>query len=350
MPRFRVTRQRNLALMILGILQIRDAHLTVSEIARSVPGRSDHWHKFKRIWRFVSSVKWSPAQHFGDLLAFVLARFRVGKYLPIIVDQSTVGGKYEVLWASIPYRSRALPIAIRVFRHQDIRHTDDSSQNLIEEEFVRQVLDMLPAIVRPLLLFDRGYARVSLMQLLDSLGAFYVIRVRRGTWVRWRKHLGPLSELPIRPGQLRWLPRARYQQHEQYRVNLAVTRNATAEEPWYLATNLRRSDTAVRWYERRFRCEEEFRDIKDQLHLETIRVTTVQRVERLLFGLMLTYYALTLIGVAAHRAGLSRKVCKDKISVAWMALRLLKMPAILKPRMLRQALMAYCWSMSYESG
>ena len=56
-PQLRVTRQRNLALTVLGVLRVRDAHLTVSEIARAVPGRSDHWHKFKRTWRFLSNVR-----------------------------------------------------------------------------------------------------------------------------------------------------------------------------------------------------------------------------------------------------------------------------------------------------
>ena len=57
LSRMRATRQRNLALTFLGIFQIRDAHLTVSEIARAVPGSPDHWHKFKRIWRFLSNVR-----------------------------------------------------------------------------------------------------------------------------------------------------------------------------------------------------------------------------------------------------------------------------------------------------
>ncbi len=36
-PHMRVTRQRNLALAALGILKVREAHLTISEIARAIP-------------------------------------------------------------------------------------------------------------------------------------------------------------------------------------------------------------------------------------------------------------------------------------------------------------------------
>ncbi len=110
LPDMRVTRVRNLAWGILGILRVRDGHLTVSEMARAIGNRSKHWHKFKRMWRFVSNVKWAPAQYFGAILRFVLQRFRVEHDLPIIIDQSTVAGRWEVLWASIPFRRERMRV------------------------------------------------------------------------------------------------------------------------------------------------------------------------------------------------------------------------------------------------
>ena len=144
LPSFRVTRQRNLALLALGILQVRDGHLTISEIARAVPGRSDHWYKFKRIRRFLSNLKWSPAGCFSSLLCFVLSRFHPGPYLPVIIDQSTISGKWEVLWASIPFRGRALPISFQLFTYQDIAQDPQGSQNRLEEQFIRSVITLLP--------------------------------------------------------------------------------------------------------------------------------------------------------------------------------------------------------------
>jgi len=351
LPCMRVTRQRNLALTALGILKVRDAHLTVSEIARAIPNRLDHWHNLKRIWRFLSNVKWSPEEYFHPLFAFLLTRFRVGLFLPVIIDQSTLAGKWEMLWASIPFRGRALPLYFKVFRYADIRADPEGSQTKLEDQFVRSVVAMIPPSLHPLLLFDRGYARASLIQLLDSLDVRYVIRVRKDATVRYRRrYQGPLSGVKVRRGELIWWPQTFYHAQEQCKVNMAITLNDTAEEPWYLLTNLRRGTTTVHWYERRFRCEELFKDIKDQLHLETIRVKTTERVERLLFALAVAYYAITLIGVAAQSAGLKRKVCKDPVSPAWMALRLLQMPQILKPRLVRKALSIYKWSLSYESG
>lgn len=99
---------------------------------------------------------------------------------------------------------------------------------------------------------------------------WYVIRVRADIWVHHRGYQGALSGTPIGRGQVIWWPTALVHQQERCCVNVAIALNATAEEPWYLVTNLKRGDTTVRWYERRFPCEELFRDVKDQLHLETL--------------------------------------------------------------------------------
>jgi len=349
LPTLRATRQRNLVWLVLGLLQVRDAHLTISEVARAIHTRSSHWHKFKRMYRFLSNLKWSPQDCCDELLPFLLSRFRCNGYLPVIIDQSTLGGRWEVLWAAVPFRGRALPIYFRLFTYADLRSDPEGSQSKLEDEFIRAVVRRLPCPADAVLLFDRGYARVSLLRLLATLHVKYVLRVRADTWVCHRRYAGPLSDIPIRRGGLLWWPQVRYHKHECYPTNLAIARNATAKEPWYLLTNLSRAATAVSWYERRFRCEELFKDIKDQLHLETLRLRKSCQVERLLFGIVVAYYALTLIGVAAKRAGLNCKVCKDRTSAAWMALRLLKMPQFLKPRLVRRALLQYCWSLAYES-
>lgn len=76
-----------------------------------------------------------------------------------------------------------------------------------------------------------------------------------------------------------------------------------------VATSLPRAETAVHGYERRFRCEELFRDLKDQLHLETLRIALErpERVEKLLEGMMVLYYTLTFPGPGCRSGGCGRK-------------------------------------------
>lgn len=351
LPAFRVTRQRNLALLASGMCRVRDGHLTVSEIARYIPNRCQHWSKFKRMKRFLANHRWHPSQLFGYVVRFVLSRYSIGSYLPVIIDQSTIDGRWEVLWASVPFRGRALPIAFRLFTYTQIGQDPQGSQNKIENSFIRQVVSLLPDDPRPIMILDRGYARVDLLSRLEELGVKYVVRAPKNVWVRIPDgYEGLLAGMEVLPGTLRGWGDTQYHQEQHHRVRLVVTHNPKAEEPWYLVTNLSRADSATRWYERRFRCEELFRDLKDQLHLETTRLQHTPRVARLLFGMVVLYHALTLVGAEGRRRKLRKKVCKDKTSLAWMALRLLAMPAVLTAEALRYALFRSRWCLLYESG
>jgi len=132
--------------------------------------------------------------------------------------------------------------------------------------------------------------------------------VPKNVWVQHRhNYAGPLGDVRVARGALLWWPRTYYNKTKRYGVNLAITLNESAEEPWYLATNLRRASSAVCWYERRFRCEEIFRDLKDQLNLERVWIQDTRRMEQLVFGLVTLYYAITLIGVIVQQRGLRKR-------------------------------------------
>jgi len=90
-----------------------------------------------------------------------LQRFHPGHYVPVIFDQSTIGGRWEVLWASLPFRGRALPIAFRLFRFEDISQDEWGTQHKLDQTFIHQVAEDLPNSPTPLLLFDQGYAGTS---------------------------------------------------------------------------------------------------------------------------------------------------------------------------------------------
>ena len=72
--------------------------------------------------------------------------------------------------------------------------------------------------------------------------------------------------------------------------------------------------------------------------------------ERLVFGMVVLYYALTLIGAEIQKRGLRRKICKVKVSLAFLALRSLFMPWLLTDERIRQALYHSRWALGYESG
>ena len=73
-------------------------------------------------------------------------------------------------------------------------------------------------------------------------------------------------------------------------------------------------------------------------------------MERLVFGLVVLYYALSLIGATVQQRGLRKKICKDRVSLAWLALRAINMTWLLPHELMMHALIHTRWSLNYETG
>ena len=75
-----------------------------------------------------------------------------------------------------------------------------------------------------------------------------------------------------------------------------------------------------------------------------------ERVEKLLLGMMVLYYALTFLGAELQKSGQRKKICKDRVSLVFLAIRALLMPWLLTHERQVQALFHSRWSLSYETG
>jgi hypothetical protein len=62
------------------------------------------------------------------------------------------------------------------------------------------------------------------------------------------------------------------------------------------------------------------------------------------------YYALTFLGAELQKSGQRKKVCKDRVSLVFLAIRALLMPWLLTHERQVQALFHSRWSLSYETG
>jgi hypothetical protein len=257
-----------------------------------------------------------------------------GPGAPLALDWTRAGG-YELLVAALPWRGRALPVwaAVCAGSWQGI-HT---SRNHLEHAFIAAVTSALRAVrpqMRLVWIADRGFARLSLFQFLASLGVDFCIRVNAKTKIAWRGRNLLLSELAVKPGQTLWLegvsyrPQGRPFERGGIRVNLLVawkrpTHRGTpqAPQPWYVVTSLESPQQALAYYRRRMRIEEGFRDWKQRLGLRQAAVSTVERMARLLVGLVLATLVLALLGLFGLPAGFRRAVLgRGKGSWLWFSL------------------------------
>jgi hypothetical protein len=301
----------------LQLLQGRSCCL--SRIARFFPLPTDYNHRLRRLWRFLTNPHFIPEQVYPQLIRALAPCWPAQLPMPPAGPRSArVGCRLSARLAGGGYQP------------QPPGHA-----------FIAAVTSALRAVrpqMRLVWIADRGFARLSLFQFLAGLGVDFCIRVNAKTKIAWRGRNLLLSELAVKPGQTLWLegviyrPQGRPFERGGIRVNLLVawkrpTHRGTpqAPQPWYVVTSLESPQQALASYRRRMRIEEGFRDWKQRLGLRQAAVSTVERMARLLVGLVLATLVLALLGVFGLPAGFHRAVLgRGKGSWLWLALQLVE--------------------------
>lgn len=306
------SRVRNLGLLCGAVIYAQS--LTMSGLARSLRLPYSFGSCYKRLERFLKSTKWEVTEYFEEVIKW-LCSYKVG-VVPIIfiVDQTHVPGA-EAIFIAVPYRGRAIPVGFRLFRYPKITR----SQNLIEETWVKYFLGLLPERVKPVLVFDRGYARTAFIRKLKKWRVPFVMRVKGDVYVRQGDQRFKLKELPWKKGETRWFPNVRYT--ETWREEVHIAGAYKGKEKWFLVV-----DPSLEWneakaimtYAFRMKIEEMFRDFKSLFKLRQFRVEKyiIPKLEKLLLALILTYILIAIMGKTKRWASTQAFVVrKEHVSV-----------------------------------
>lgn len=323
----RKTRLENLQLLAYGL--VRSQSCCLSRIARFFPLPTEHNDRLRRLWRFLRNPSFVPERVYPQLIRALAPCWPAALPLPLALDWTSAGG-YELLVASLPWRGRALPLW--AYACQGKWQGLLTSRNHLEEALIRAVVSALWAVRKELRLVwiaDRGFARLNLFQFLAELMVDFCIRVDVHTKIAWQGSKLLLSELRVKPGQLLWLegviyrPEGRPCERGGIRVNLLATWKGA--EPWYVVTTLESPQQALAYYRRRMRIDEGFKDWKQRLGLRQAALSSVERMARLVAGLVLATLVLALLGLFGLPAGFRRAVLgRGKGSWLWLALQLLE--------------------------
>ncbi len=325
------TQQTTLAQMVCGLLLCRS--LTLAEIARGFETRVAFRHNLKRVARFVSNPRLQSLQSkqviARRLLRQLHHRLQVKPQQPleIIMDWTSVW-PYQVLSALVPVAGRAVPVLQWAIARDQLK----AQQNTFEMQFIAALRRCLPRHWRAVIVADRGFQRVALLQYLDEQGFGYVIRVKGDAWVEAGRYSGKLRDYPLQVGQCFKLSQVIYHKTKCYHLKgvLNGEKRDGKEASWLLATNLGLTARQVAaMYARRFWCEESFRDQKQEFELEGVRVKQAARLENLLLVLAIAMLMLAVIGMRGNKLECAEKFCprkKRRVLLSWaqMALDLLR--------------------------
>ena len=193
--------------------------------------------------------------------AGLLAKPRQGQLL-VSIDWTEWHHELRMLSSAVVVGKRAVPLFVQVTK----KLVRLRSQNSYENAFLRVLADLLKrAEVRATILCDRGFRRVSWIELLQRLALGFVVRLKDDVSVTYRGKMTTLAQLgaTLPRGKVVDLGIVPLRSDAAIQVRVVFYWAKKAQAPWWVATSeTGRPSRAIRLYDRRMTVEEQFRDTK----------------------------------------------------------------------------------------
>jgi len=204
---------------------------------------------------------------------------------------------------------RATPLLWKTVYKKDLK----SNRNNYEDELLAQLRSCITDKIKVTILADRGFCDVKLLEFISKkLGFYYIIRIRSNILVEDSSGETRLaSDWVGKSGKTKTLKDLSIT-GQKYDVPVAAFKHAKSmKEPWCIVSS--REDLSgswiIKWYEKRWGCEPQFRDTKDihfGMGLSFTHIKNADRRDRLLLIHAIATLVLTLLGAAGEKIGLDK--------------------------------------------
>ncbi len=251
----------------------------------------------KRLSRLLHNPRLTPHDLAEAVCQQALRQVPRSKTVRVTLDWTSEGDQH-LLIVSLVIGGRGIPM---YWRSYDARVLKGRMQRY-EIAVLRRAFKLLSRVVTPArlrLTADRGFADVTLFNLLEELGIHYIIRVTGNVQVElgggWRKlrTVGFVTN-----SRRRNLGRVRYCARTPHRlcVTMSRARNRSGQwGVWHLVSNhTQRAKQMAAEYGRRFSCEEGFRDAKWYLGFKQARIAQIRA-----WGRLFALFAIALLVVVS---------------------------------------------------
>ena len=191
----------------------------------------------------------------------------------LLVDETDILKNYRIVVIAVPFRKRAIPIYWKIYRKDAFDKVEYPSHNVLVQEFccqfIKQFETALPNVRKPVLVFDKGFARARyLMKPLMEMVIEFVLRVFKNTCIYDKGQRIKLETLK----EIAPYPNIFYHGTEKLKLNLLVFRDADHKEPLYLISNSLKNTELYLTYKKRMQIEECFRNIKTLFGFRHLRL------------------------------------------------------------------------------
>lgn len=303
-------RQReSLASFVFATLLARTA--SVAAIGRSLAA---HRHKIakhaiKQFDRFLSNPKFLVGNAL-DLWIRAVAGTTGRLLLVIDWTEFAADGHHVLMVSRVHQHGRTVPMAWVTVRSNEL----EGRMKALERELLARVRRIVGPDRRPTVLADRGFGDVAFYQWLRDHAFDFVVRFRKGTFVRGDDDVEGRAEIFVPTnGRARRFQDADVGACGEGFATVVLVKRSGMKDSWCLATNRDdlHADDVVRLYGRRFTTEETFRDTKDArfgLGLAKCAIARPDRRDRILLVIAIALFITSIAGRIALRLGLERYV------------------------------------------
>lgn len=282
------------AWLVVGLLVSKSIHLGQWGLQRE--GSALAASKARQIARWLHNPKIKPAVVYRDLVTAALLPWAEQTAL-LALDSSMLWGKYVIVRVALIYRGRALPLAWKVLEQGSASVSFVNYAPLLEE-----ANRLLPHHCQTILLADRGFVDVDLLQRVVCLGWHFTIRAKGSLWVyRAFKPRCKMNALLPAKGEVRLIHTVQVTERRfgPLHLVLAHVRTQHGHEQWSLISDRPTSRDTLDEYALRFDIEENFLDDKSAgFQLEASELRNADALARLCLVLAVATLYLTSTGTA----------------------------------------------------
>jgi hypothetical protein len=284
---------------MVGLIQSQKIHLSQWLVHRV--GEAKAASKVRQLSRWLHNSKINPSLVYYYLIKGVLLAWS-GQTLYLALDSSSLWGRFTIVRLALIYRGRAIPISWLVLS------SGSSSVGLLDYQLILfQAVWVLPPGGRVILLADRGFVDIGLMQLVRDLGWSFRIRLKSSLWVyRANKPRTKVGRLMPPKGQAYllhqvWLTE---QQFGPVHLALAYVQTPNGYQQWAIVSDEPTELSTLTEYSGRFDLEENFLDDKSAgFQLESSEINDELALSRLALILATATLYLVNTGIAVVATG-----------------------------------------------
>jgi hypothetical protein len=308
-------RIESMSAAIFGIT--RAERLTSSSIGRALATSTGRLpkHCIKQVDRLLGNEKFVVDDCITVLIPWIIGQ---RKQIVVSLDWTEYGyvDQHRIAINLITNHGRATPLLWKTVDGSKLKNR----RNKYEKEVLNALSECLSPDISVTVIADRGFANTSFFKYIEEhLQWDYVIRLRKNTYMGTEEGCKKSLEYVATNGRILEYNAVTLTNSKKAQIKSVVTvKKQGMKEAWILASTIsNKKQLVVDLYSRRFTCEENFRDEKDDrfgLGSKETLVSTVERRDRLCLLNMVATILCTILGIAGERSGYLRYLKANTVS------------------------------------